>query len=106
MGWNARRSKSGWDTRWVFEAWKKGRLSLIPEISLAREEIEQPEGQTHPHATNGELWIPRQEITDQFSLVSRNKYLDISLLETWGIRRKYSWLYSYRITKQLAEVIQ
>ena len=106
MGWNARRLKSGWDTRWVFEAWKQKTLSIIPEISLAREEIEQPEGQTHPHATNGELWIPRQEITDQFLLVSRKKSLDISLLETWGIRRKYSWLYWYRITKQLGEVTQ
>lgn len=103
-GFNSRRIQSGWDTRWVFEAWSQESLSLIPEFSLSREELSQIEGQTHPHSKSGDTWKLKPEKEIRFHLVKIDKNLDVALLSTWGIRRKYAWLFFLRIFRQLKEV--
>lgn len=105
-GWNLRRSQSGWDTRWVFEAWHQSSLSLISGISLSREELSQNEGQTHPHSNKGAIWVEEHKKKFDFTLSQKSRSLDIKLLSIWGIRRKYSWLFCFRINRQLKGLIK
>lgn len=102
-GWTMRRNESGWDNRWVFEGWCQGALSLLPEYSLSREELNQTEGQTHLHSTVGQEWKNHGNRSYVFYLSSKNNKMEISLLTVWGIRRLYAWLFSLRIFRQLKQ---
>jgi GR25 family glycosyltransferase involved in LPS biosynthesis len=102
-GWNERRERSGWDTRWVYEGWKVGKLSILPDISLSREVLEQSEGQTHEHISSGNVWQVPVETKFSFALFERSRTDEIGRLKTWGINRKYSWVFAKRIHRQLKE---
>ena len=95
-------SLGSWDNWWEIAAWSSGRPSLIPEFSLSRESLDQSEGQAHHHVFSGVNWshdrVKSVTILDQISPVHRQ--FDISLLEIWGVRRKYCWIYSKRIYSQ------
>jgi hypothetical protein len=99
-GWNSKRPQSSWDTRWVYEGWKSEKFSLIPSFSLSREDLNQSEGQTHPHSSKGEIWDSTLSSDLALNIKGRNNRLDISLLRTWGIGRRYSWLYAGRVARQ------
>jgi hypothetical protein len=91
----------GWDNWWVVAGWGSGLNSLIPNRSLSREELNQTEGQSHQHLTEGVTWDPNLpvEISSYFQPQSNKN--DCSLLKVWGIGRRYSWSYAYRISKEL-----
>jgi len=100
-GWEQRRTKSGWDTRWVYQAWQGQRLSLIPDSSLSRETLDQSEGQTHFHESTGVPWGNPSGRILNFEIEKLDRSLEISHLKTWGINRRYSWLYSIRLYKEI-----
>ena len=102
-GWNERRERSGWDTRWAYEGWKVGKLSILPDISLSREVLDQTEGQTHEHVSSGSAWKVPAESKFFFELSKTSWTDDIRRLKTWGINRKYSWVFAKRIQHQLKE---
>ena len=102
-GWNERRERSGWDTRWAYEGWKVGKLSVLPDISLSREVLDQTEGQTHEHVSSGSAWKVPAESKFFFELSKTSRTDDIRRLKTWGINRKYSWVFARRIERQLRE---
>ena len=105
IGWKTRRHGSGWDTRWVFQAWSENRHSLVPDKSLGREEVLQLEGQTHPHQSRGVTWIPQPKNDFSFTLGNKQARLEVQRLRVWGITRPYAWAYNSRITRQLKELL-
>lgn len=104
-GWEQRRVNSGWDTRWVYQAWKQQKLSLVPDISLSRECLDQSEGQTHIHESFGGSWINRERDTLYFNIEKLDKRTEIDHLGTWGIRRRYSWFYAKRIKNEIRQLV-
>lgn len=102
-GWNNRREQSGWDTRWAYEGWKVGKFSVLPDISLSREVLDQTEGQTHEHVSSGSVWGMSEKSKFSFELVEISRTAEIGRLKTWGIARKYSWVFVKRIKRQLNE---
>ena len=102
-GWNGRRERSGWDTRWAYEGWKVGKFSVLPDISLSREVLNQTEGQTHEHVSSGSVWGMSEKSKFSFELVEMSRTDEIGRLKTWGITRKYSWVFVKRIKRQLSE---
>lgn len=105
-GWEQRRIASGWDTRWVYQAWKEDRPSLIPNVSLSRETLDQSEGQTHRHSTYGLDWKATSKSQFTFRIDHVHKKSEIELLRVWGITRKYSWLYFPRIYKEIRNLVR
>lgn len=97
-------TSGGWDNWWVAAAWFHQSQSLMPTVSISRESLNQAEGQSHVHAQFGDNWghgsLENVIIPDE--VPHSSKADEISLLNTWGIGRKYSWLYSPRVIFQLS----
>lgn len=92
-----------WDTLWELAGWESKKPSLLPSTSLSVEVSVAGERGTHQSER-----VP-QLITDSalFALDSRmlghSKRLDLQIMRMWGITRKYSWAYAFRISSQLNE---
>jgi GR25 family glycosyltransferase involved in LPS biosynthesis len=102
-GWNERRQQSGWDTRWAYEGWNVNKVSMLPDISLSREVLDQAEGQTHEHVSSGSIWEMPTKSKFSFELAEMSRTDEIGRLKTWGVNRKYSWVFAKRIQHQLRE---
>lgn len=87
--------KPNWDNLWIVAGWISGKKSLIPRISLARENPDQSEGQTHKHETQLPFWDRNTQRV--FEVVGIEELVDRTheqeLLKVWGVTRKRA-LYS------------
>ena len=91
----------GWDNWWVIAGWESGLNSLMPNQSLSREELGQTEGQSHQHLTIDPGWKPNLKVDIASNFQQLDRKYDRSALKLWGIGRRYSWAYAYRISKEL-----
>jgi hypothetical protein len=98
----------GWDNWWVASAWLCQKESLMPTASVTRESLSQHEGQSHLHTQSGVPWSESQleEIPFEKEFRKHPGSKEIELLQTWGIRRTYSWAYAPRIITQYAKSCQ
>jgi hypothetical protein len=91
----------GWDNWWVIAGWESGLNSLMPNQSLSREELGQTEGQSHQHLTIDPSWSANLKVDVASNFQQLDRKYDRRALKMWGIGRRYSWAYAYRISKEL-----
>jgi hypothetical protein len=97
--------KPNWDNLWVVAGWNSGKKSLMPKISLSRENPDQTEGQTHSHETAFQPWI--KGCGTQFEIIGIDKKtgrrLERELLKVWGVSRKNALYSLFQIALKLIE---
>lgn len=92
--------KPNWDNYWVLAGWDSGEKTLMPALSLSRENPEVYGNQTHKRLTRGLGWDTRKLVDAEFfahPMKIRN-INQVKLLEVWGTSRRNSW-------KQFASII-
>ncbi len=96
----------GWDNWWVASAWLHQMPSLMPNVSISRETLNQLEGQSHRHTQIGISWTENQkeEVFFEKEFVDSPTGQEIRLLRTWGITRPYSWYFAPRVYKQYSNL--
>ena len=96
----------GWDNWWVASAWLHQMPSLMPNVSISRETLDQREGQSHNHTQTGISWSENQKEEVLFEKEFGNSPTgwEIKLLRTWGITRPYSWFFAPRVYKQYSNL--
>ena len=96
----------GWDNWWVASAWLHQMPSLMPNVSISRETLNQREGQSHHHTQTGISWSENQkeEVLFEKEFGNSPTSREIKLLRTWGITRPYSWFFAPRVHKQYSNL--
>lgn len=96
----------GWDNWWVASAWLHQMPSLMPNVSISRETLNQLEGQSHHHTQIGISWTENQkeEVFFEKEFGDSPTGQEIRLLRTWGITRPYSWYFAPRVYKQYSNL--
>jgi hypothetical protein len=96
----------GWDNWWVASAWLHQMPSLMPNVSISRETLNQLEGQSHRHTQIGISWTENQkeEVFFEKEFGDSPTGQEIRLLRTWGITRPYSWYFAPRVYKQYSNL--
>jgi hypothetical protein len=81
--------KPNWDNFWVLAGWASKKKSLLPAISLSRENPDAYGFQTHERTTHGEIWSENNNARylDYAFPVQIKGNLKISLLKVWGTSR-------------------
>jgi hypothetical protein len=91
---------SGWDNLWLLAGWISGLPSLSFSHSLSRENPNQDEGQTHPHASSPSTWpVFGRTIDINNSFQDYSLGSDVQFLRVWGISRAYCWIYFIRLLR-------
>jgi hypothetical protein len=94
-------SKGGWDNLWELAGWNSGKFSLVPDFSLSVEVNLNHESQTHRHKQVPDMLKnkPKNLVisTVRSGTAKRNS---LSMLQVWGISRKYCWFFIFRLLRQ------
>ena len=82
--------KPNWDNLWIVAGWNSGKKSLIPRISLARENPDQSEGQTHRHESKLPFWDRNSQSVFEVVGIEENidREFERELMKVWGVTRK------------------
>lgn len=94
-----------WDNAWLLAGWHSKKLSVMPSVSLSEETTVENERGTHDGTRNYKGSHDFQSLGYSRSLAPKRRNRDLKLMKVWGITRAYSWLYSRRIKKQLADFV-
>ena len=83
-------NKPNWDNLWVLAGWSSGKKSLMPRISLSRENPDQTEGQTHKHESIFQPW--EKNLPGDFEVIgieeSFRRGFERNLFKVRGVSRK------------------
>ena len=93
---------AGWDNLWLLAGWVSGLPSLSFSHSLSRENPNQDEGQTHPHASLPSTWpVYERAIRVDNCIQDYSVGSDVPLLRVWGITRPYCWIFFIRLLRRM-----
>lgn len=93
-----------WDNSWELAGWFYGSPSILPTFSLTQEVNSTNEGGTHEKRGTSKSINIDSSLKIDYNYSKIKKKRDIRLMKVWGITRKYSWGYFYRIHKQILEI--
>ena len=85
--------KPNWDNYWVLAGWDSGMKTLMPVVSLSRENPDVYGNQTHERLTQGLVWDTRRLVDAEFlpKPIKIGNLRQLKLLEVWGTSRMNSW---------------